>query len=239
MAERVVELLEAVEVEEDERDAVSVAARTLQLHLELTNEGLVVEEACELVVACLVGELGRGALEVRDHAIGHEPLEGRMHAFVRDELGEYPPQQKELAHDLARREAERLTLAHVLAATRGERAAVPQVLGLRLCELPRQLPDERRQVAELAKPPETLKRGDPVVEQAFLDGRQGELPGRGPDRVRELVERRRFASFHAPIMKRPADTRNRAGTGTLPRLSSPTRRPGQVAVPAAPTAGST
>ena len=75
MAERVVELLEAVEVEEDERDAVVVAVGTLQLHLQLTDESLVVEQAGELVVACLVGELRSGAVEVRDDAIGHEPVD--------------------------------------------------------------------------------------------------------------------------------------------------------------------
>ena len=120
-----------------------------------------------------------------------------MHAFVRDEPGKNPPQQQELADDLARREAERLALAHVLADELGERASAPQALGLRLGELSRQLGDERGQVAELAKPPEALKRGDRVVEQPFVDGRERELPGRGPDLVRELVERRRFASFHA------------------------------------------
>src|SRR5262245_58949515 len=109
----------------------------------------------------------------------------------------------------------------MLARPRGKRATVPQILGLRLGELSRQLGDERRQVAELAEPSEALKGGDLVAGKPFVDGRQRKLPGRRPDGVRELVERRRFACLHAPMMKTPADTRNRAGAGTLPRLSVP------------------
>jgi hypothetical protein len=55
-------------------------------------------------------------------------------------------------------------LAQVLARLRGKRAAVLQVLGLRVGELSRQLGDKGRQVAELAEPPEALKRGDLGVE---------------------------------------------------------------------------
>ena len=54
MPERVVDVLEVVEVEEDERKLVPVAAGALDLGLELAEERVVVQEARELVVPRLV-----------------------------------------------------------------------------------------------------------------------------------------------------------------------------------------
>ena len=103
MAERVVELLEAVEVEEDERNAVSVAARTLQLHLELTDEGLLDDQIPSLrrlgrlgqlgdlpaFLAELAGELAEPQLEHLRHS-GPLAARAREHVRQREALGFAP-----------------------------------------------------------------------------------------------------------------------------------------------------
>ena len=220
MAERVVQLLEAVEVDEHERNPVAVAARPLQLELQLADEGLVVEETGELVVTRLVRELGGRPVEVGHDALGHEPVDGgvqplfgREHVLGLqlgraggDEAPEDPPQEQELADDLAWCEAERLALARVLTRLRRQPAAAPHALGPRVDELPRELDDERRHVAQLAEPSEALQRRNLVVDQALLDGCDGELPGRSLDLGGKLLEHgRRFANLHDSMMDRPAD----------------------------------
>ncbi len=149
MAERVVDLLEAVEVDEDEREAVLVADRARELELDLADERLVVEQSGELVVARAMGELRGGAVEVGDDAFGHEPVDRVVQAALdeqhlpraelgrplRDETPENAPQEEELGHDLTRCEAQGLPLACVVPRLRGECASEPEPLAARLDEL--------------------------------------------------------------------------------------------------------
>ena len=70
---RVVRLLEAVEVEEDEREPAPIAARPADLLRETGVEGAVVQEAGERIAPRTVGEVARDALDVlRDAAV--QPL---------------------------------------------------------------------------------------------------------------------------------------------------------------------
>jgi len=163
VAQGVVDLLEAVEVEEDERKAVAVASRALELQLQLPDEGLVVEEPGQLVVPRLVGELGGGPVEVGDDALGDElvdrvvesPLAGehvlgaQLGCALRDEPPQHTTEDEELGHDLAGSEAVGLALPRVLPRLRGKRASAAQPLRLRVDELVRQFDDERRHVPEL------------------------------------------------------------------------------------------
>ena len=75
MAERVVDLLELVEVEEDEGDAVLVAAGAFHLQLQLARERLVVQEVGQLVMPGLVGELRGRTVEIGDDALGDEAVD--------------------------------------------------------------------------------------------------------------------------------------------------------------------
>ena len=56
---------------------MAVAGRALELQLELVHERLVVEQAGQLVVPRLVRQLRGRAVEVRDDALGDEPVDGR------------------------------------------------------------------------------------------------------------------------------------------------------------------
>ena len=193
MTERVVDVLEVVQVDEDEREAVPVPAGALDLVLELADERLVVQEPGELVVAGLVRELRGGAVEVGHDALGHEAVDRIVEAALdeqhvaRPERGgavgheppENPPQKQKFGHDLPRREAERLPLARVITGLRGERAPDPQALRPGLQELSRELGDERGHVAELAEPPEPLQRGKLVGLQPLLDDVHSKLPCAG------------------------------------------------------------
>ena len=168
MAERVVDLLELVEVEEDERDAVLVAARPFQLELQLARERLVVQQVGQLVVPRLVRELRGGSVEVGDDALCDEavdrvvqaPLDeedvfrAEPRAALGDEAPEHAAQEQELRDDVARGESERLPLARVVANERRKRAAAVEPLGPWLRQLPRELADEGRHVPELAQAPE-------------------------------------------------------------------------------------
>ena len=94
----------------------------------------------------------------------------------------------------------------MLACLRGERAAAAHPLRLRVDELPRELADEGRHVAELAEPAEPLQRRDLVVEQALLDGGERELPGGGLDLGGELLQGGwGRAASHDSMMDRAAD----------------------------------
>ena len=202
MAEGVVDFLEEVEVEEDEGDPVAVAPRALDLGLELADERLVVEQPRQLVMVRLARQLRGRTVEIGDHALGDEAVERVVQAALDeqyllgpelgcplgDEAPDHAPQEQELGDDLARGEPERLAVARVLAGLRGERAADPETLRRRLHEPTGELADERRQVAELAEPPEPLQRGKLVVLQPLLDGREREFPGIGLDGRCELFE---------------------------------------------------
>ena len=210
----VVDLLEAVEVEEDECDAVVVTGRSLQLQLELPDEGLVVQKPGELVVTRLVGELRRRAIEVRHDAFRDElvdrvvePPLTREHVLavqlgcaLGDEAPQDAAQDQELGHDLAGGEAEGFALACMVASLRCERAPAPEALGLRVDQLPRELDDERRHVSELPESPEALERRDLIVEEPLFHDRDGQVPGRRVDRGGELLERgyRCARAHHSP-----------------------------------------
>ena len=128
---------------------MAVAGRALQLQLELADKRLVVQQPGQLVVPGLVGELRGRAVEVRDHALGHQAVDRCVQALLDcehlfgpelsrtagDERPEHAPQQQELRHDLARRKAERLSLLRVRAGLRGERAAGAHPLRPRVDEL--------------------------------------------------------------------------------------------------------
>src|SRR5262249_36766474 len=66
VAVRVVDALELVEVEERQRQPVTVAGGPLELELELAPEGAVVEERGQRVAPRAGGELRGGVVEVRD-----------------------------------------------------------------------------------------------------------------------------------------------------------------------------
>ena len=126
-----------------------VALRALELGGDLLAESRVVEELRERIAASLDRKLGRGAVEVRDDALGHELVDRVVQAMLDDEqlvgveLGtahrheapENAAQDQELGHDLARREPERLPLAGVVVHAGGERAPAPQPRRLRVGEL--------------------------------------------------------------------------------------------------------
>ena len=179
-----------------------VAGGPLQLELELADERLVVEQPGELVVPRLVRELGSGAVEVGDDALGDQPVDRVVQAALheqdvlraeragalRDEAPEHTAQEQELDHDLARREPQRLAAARVLAGLDGERAAGPEPLRPGLDDLPAELGDERRDVAELPETAEPLQRGHLVVAQPLVHGGDGKLPGAGLDRRSQLLQ---------------------------------------------------
>src|SRR6188472_2196755 len=126
MAEGVVDLLEAVEIDEDERDTVAVAGGALQLELELPNERLMVQQPGQLVMPRLVRELRRRSIEVGHDALRHEPVDRRVQPLLHrehlagtepelaraagDESPQDTAQEQELGDDLPRREAVRLAL---------------------------------------------------------------------------------------------------------------------------------
>src|SRR3954451_25167221 len=113
----------------------------------------------------LVRELRRRAVEVRDYALRHQPVDRRVQAVLDcehllgaelelsraagDERPEHAAQEQELRDDLARGKAERLALAGVRAGLCGELAAAAHPLGPRVDQLAAQLADERRHVPEL------------------------------------------------------------------------------------------
>ena len=115
-------------------------------------------------MACFMGELGRGAVEVRDYALGHEPVDRvvepplddqhllgvQLGGSLRDEAPQDAPQQQKLGHDLPRREPERLALARVVPGLGGQRAPATEPFRLRVNELSRKLGNEGRHVAELS-----------------------------------------------------------------------------------------
>ena len=76
----------------------------------------------------------------------------------------------------------------MVARLRGERAPAAQPLRLRVDELPGQLRDEGRHVAELTEPPEPLQRRQLVVAEAFLHGCDGQIPGVQLNRCRQLFD---------------------------------------------------
>jgi len=151
---------------------VAVAPGTGQLELQLVDEGLVVEETGQLVVARLSGELRGSAIEVGDDALRHEPVDRVVEAPLYDQdvagaelgcaVGNEPPehaaQEQELRDDLAWSEAEGLPGAGVLTGLRGERAPDSEPFGLGLEQLTGELGDEGGHVAELAELPEPLQR---------------------------------------------------------------------------------
>ena len=93
----------------------------------------------------------------------------------------------------------------MLACLGGERAAAAHPLRLRVDELPRELADEGRHVAELAEPAEALQRRDLVVEQALLGGGERQVPGGGLDLGGELLQGSwGGTAFHDSMMDRAA-----------------------------------
>ena len=239
VAELVVDRLERVDVDVDEREAALVAARTVELLLDADAEGRMVEELGERVPPRLVGELRRGAVEVGDDALGDEHVEAVVQSPLRledlaarevvgargDEAPEHPPQDEQLGDDLPRREAERLPLPRVVPDQPGQRPAAPHAPRLGLCELLRELDDEGRHVPELADLPEPLERGDGVLAQALVDDLDGQVPGGGPDLLRQGAERLRHVRHGARI--RPI----RAAPATM---AAPLLRPGRVTRVAVP-----
>ena len=133
-----------------------------------------VEQLCQWISPRLVGEVGGDAVEVGDDALGHEPVDRALGAGGASggEAGEPAPQEEELRDDLARREADRLALLGVRADACGERDAV------RLLELPRELHDQRRQIAQLPEVAQPGERWDRVVAKPGVDDLACEVPGR-------------------------------------------------------------
>jgi hypothetical protein len=78
MATCVVERLEAVDVEVDEREAVAVAVRALDLLLDGRRERLMVQEAGEGIQARPLGEVADHALDVERDAPADQPVDGRL-----------------------------------------------------------------------------------------------------------------------------------------------------------------
>ena len=155
-----------------------------------------------------------GAVEVSDHTLGHEPVDhvvqpafDEQHLLLpevgrtfRDEAPEHPPEEQELGHDLARREAERLPLARVVARLGRQGPAQPPPLRLRLHDLAGEGADQGRHVAELPEPAETLQRGHLVVQEAFFGRGDSKLPGVARQRGRQLLERGcRLRSAHRAL----------------------------------------
>src|SRR3954453_10858238 len=152
----------------------------------------------------LMRELRRRAVEVRDYALRHQPVDRRVQAVLDgqhllgtelelsraagDERPENAPQEQELRDDLAWGEAERLALAGVRAGLRGELAAAAHPLGARVDELAAELADEGRHVAELAQAAKPLQRWNLVVHEPLLDGVEGEIPGGRLDLGGELLQ---------------------------------------------------
>src|SRR5947208_8839878 len=101
----VVDLLEAVEVEEDESQPAAVAPRTRRLPAKSCVKGLVVQEACEGVAPRALGQISGHPGDVR----GHAALEG-MTCLAFPVLVEDSCEDEELRDDLARREAEAFPL---------------------------------------------------------------------------------------------------------------------------------
>ena len=211
MAERVVDGLEVVDVEEDERQPVVVAAGALDLGAQLLRERLVVEQLGERVEPRPLGELGGGAVEVGDDALDREPVDGvveaplerehvvgvREEAARDDEAPEHAPEQQQLGDDLARGEPERLALARVVAHEGGERAPALEAdprLGVR--ELGADVADQRRQRAELAEPAEPVERRDQLLGERLADHLERELPRRRRDPAPEVVEASRPVCGH-------------------------------------------
>ena len=198
----VVDLLELVEVEEDQGDAVAVPGGALELERELAGEGGVVEQVGEGVVTRLVRELGRRAVEVGDDAFDGQlvdrvvdPMLERQHVVglearrpFLDEPPENAPEDEELGDDVARGEAERLPLPRMVPHERGQRAAAAQPLRVGLRELLGELGDERRHVAELSDAAEPREGRDLVVALALRDDLQRKLPRLGANLLRQLLE---------------------------------------------------
>ena len=183
MAERVVDVLEAVEVEEDEREAVLVAAGALELEPRAPSmNAWWFSRPVSGSLRAWMRELRGGAVEVGEHAFDEEPVDGvgqaparradsasvsSGRAALRDEAPEHATEQEELGHDLAGREAERLPLARVVACLRGERATDAQASGHRVGQPAAELGDERRRyrragrAGRAARATERRRRGDP------------------------------------------------------------------------------
>ncbi len=203
MAERVVDRLEVVHVEEQKREPVPVALGALELGFDLLAERRVIEELRQRIASRLDRELRGRAVEVGHDAFGHElvdrvvetPLDDEqligveLGASQRDEAPEDAAQDQKLGHDLARREPERLSLARVVVHAGGERAAAPQPRRLRVAQLPGELEDEGRDVPELPDLTQPGQRRDDVVVQPFLDELERELPGIGPDLLSQPGDR--------------------------------------------------
>jgi small subunit ribosomal protein S2 len=213
VAEGVVDLLEAIDVAEDDREIAAVAPGTLELELQLLRECLMIQETGQGVAAGAVGKLCRRAVEVRADALDDEaidclveaPLESPQVARVErraprpEKAPEHAAQKQKLGHHLPRREAELLPLTRMLPRERGERASVPKATLLRLSDLAPEGPDEGGNVIEPAERVEAIERRHEVVSKALLDDLDREVPGRSANLTGELDQLRSFlgaARFH-------------------------------------------
>jgi small subunit ribosomal protein S2 len=159
VAVAVVCLLEAVEVEENERETPPIAAGSGGLGGQAAVEGLVVQEAGQGVATGTLGELARDARDVGGDATVERVAGVYLVMRIQDAA-----ENEELTGDLAGRKTQALALAGEVLRERGRIVIVSE------CR------DERREAAELTESSETDERGRDALVERSLDALDGEIP---------------------------------------------------------------